>query len=281
MSLVNMRELINKADKEGYAVGAFSVANLEMVMGAIRAAEELNSPIILQIAEVRLNYSPLHLIGPLMIGAAKKAKVPVAVHFDHGLTEEKISEALEIGFTSVMIDGSKNSLEENISITKKIVKKAEAYGAAVEAEIGIVGGSEDGSEDIKMKYTDVLEAKRFFEETKVDALAVAIGNAHGLYKFEPKLNLQRLKEIDSVIEVPLVLHGGTGITAVDFKNSIKYGIRKINVATATFNSVESKVYDLYKYKENRDYFKLHTTEVLGAYENVKKHIEIFGSKMKA
>lgn len=281
MSLVNMRELMKKAEKGNYAVGAFSAANLEMVMGAVKAAEELNSPIILQIAEVRLNYSPLHLIGPLMIGAAKNAKVPVAVHFDHGLTEEKISEALEIGFTSVMIDGSKKSLDENIKITKEIVEKAKYYGAAVEAEIGVVGGSEDGSEDIKMRYTDINEAVRFYKETKVDALAVAIGNAHGVYKFEPKLNLERLEEIDKSIEVPLVLHGGTGITEEDFKNSIKHGIRKINVATATFNLIEDKVRQLYFNGENKDYFKLHETEILGAYENVKKHIKIFGSEMKA
>lgn len=280
MPLVSMKELIEKAEEGQYAVGAFSVANLEMIIGAIKAAEELNSPIILQIAEVRLKHSPLYLIGPAMVNAAKKAKIPVAVHFDHGLTIEKIEEALKLGFTSVMIDGSKNSLKENIAITKKVVSISKEYNGAVEAEIGVVGGSEDGLEEIEMRYTDVLEAVRFSNETNVDALAVAIGNAHGVYKFEPKLNLEILRQIDKSVSTPLVLHGGTGITEDDFKNSIKNGIRKINVATATFNLVEQKVKELYSKGSNEDYFTLHETEVLGAYENVKKHIKIFGSEMK-
>lgn len=281
MALVNMKELLNKAEEGNYAVGAFSIANMEMIMGAIKAAEELNSPIILQIAEVRLNHSPLYLIGPMMISAAKEAKVPVAVHFDHGITVKKIKEALELGFTSVMIDGSKYSLDKNIELTKTIVKEAKKYSASVEAEIGIVGGSEDGSEDIRVRYTDANEAERFYKETLVDALAIAIGNAHGVYKFEPKLNLEILAKIDNIIDIPLVLHGGTGITEKDFKNSIKYGIRKINVATATFNSVEEKIREIYKHNDKKDYFILHNNEVLGAYENVKNHIKIFGSENRA
>lgn len=281
MALVCMKNLLKDAEKRNYSVGAFSIANMEMVMGAIKAAEEMNSPIILQIAEVRLNHSPLHLIGPVMIEAARSASVPVAVHFDHGLTIEKIAEALEIGFTSVMIDGSKLPLEKNIEITKEIVKLGKIYEAAVEAEIGVVGGSEDGSEDIKMKYTDVSEAKRFFEETNVDALAVAIGNAHGVYKFEPKLNIDILKEINNEVEVPLVLHGGTGITEDDFRACTKNGIRKINVATATFNTVARKIDEMYIYIRNNQYFDIHQKQIQGAYENVKKHIEIFNSKDKA
>ena len=281
MALVNMKELLHKAEEGKYAIGAFSVANIEMILGAIRAAEELRSPIILQIAEVRLKQTPLHIIGPAMIGAAKEATVPVAVHFDHGITKKKIDEALNIGFTSVMIDGSKNTLEENIAITKEVVNSAKEFGAAVEAEIGIVGGSEDGSEDIKMRDTDVNEAKKFYDETCVDALALAIGNAHGLYKVEPKLNLERLAEINNEIEVPLVLHGGTGIREIDFINSIKQGIRKINVATATFNSVENNVRKLYSDNEQKDYYTLHEAEIEGAYNNVKNHIKIFGSEMRA
>lgn len=281
MSLVSMRELLSRADKENYSVGAFSIANMEMIIGAIKAAEELNSPIILQIAEVRLNHTPLNLIAPVMIEAAKKAKVPVAVHFDHGVTIEKIKEALELGFTSVMIDGSKLSIDENIDITKKVIKIAKEYNAAVEAEIGVVGGSEDGSEDIKARYTNVNDAEKFYKETNVDALAIAIGNAHGLYKFEPKLNFDILSQIDKCIDVPLVLHGGTGISDEDFKNSSNLGIRKINVATATFCNVEKHVRNLYKHTKSVDYFELHNAEIEGSYENVKKHILIFGSKNKA
>jgi len=175
MPLVTMREIFASAEEDNFGIGAFSVANMEMVMGAIQAAEELRSPIILQIAEVRLKHSPLHLIGPLMVEAAKQSVVPVAVHFDHGLTYEKIKQALDIGFTSVMYDGSHLPLKENIEKTKEIVKLANFYGATVEAEIGRVGGSEDGSEDIEITITGVEEAEKFAEETKVDALAIAIG----------------------------------------------------------------------------------------------------------
>ena len=145
MTLVNMKELLIKADNENYAVGSFSIANMEMILGAIKAAEELKSPIILQIAEVRLKHSPLDVIGPAMIKAAENAKVPVAVHFDHGLTVDNIKKALSLGFTSVMIDGSSLDLLENIKITTLVEKLARDYKASVEGEIGHVGGSEDGS----------------------------------------------------------------------------------------------------------------------------------------
>ena len=252
-----------------------------MVKGALKAAEEMHSPMILQIAEVRLANSPLELIGPLMVSAAKNAKVPVAVHFDHGLTLENIEKALKIGFTSVMIDGSHLSFDENVKITKRVKELADKYGAAIEAEIGQVGGSEDGSEDIKMKVTNVEDAKRFVQETKVDALAVAIGNAHGIYKGTPKLRFDVLENLRENIETPLVLHGGSGITPEDFKECKNKGIRKINIATATFNSVEESVRKLYVDNEKKDYFTLQATEVQGAYENVKKHMDIFESVNKA
>ena len=152
--LVNMRDLLADARVGGYAVGSFSVANMEMVLGVLQAAEKLRAPVILQIAEVRLRQSPLELIGPLMVAAARQASVPVAVHFDHGKTEKKISQALELGFTSVMFDGSHLPLDENIAETCRIIEMAHPYGAAVEAEIGCVGGSEDGSEEIAMHCTD-------------------------------------------------------------------------------------------------------------------------------
>ena len=281
MALVKMTELLDAAREENYAVGSFSIANMEMVKGALKAAEEMHSPMILQIAEVRLTNSPLELIGPLMVSAAKNAKVPVAVHFDHGLTLENIEKALKIGFTSVMIDGSHLSFDENVKITKRVKELADKYGAAIEAEIGKVGGSEDGSEDIKMKVTNVEDAKRFVQETKVDALAVAIGNAHGVYKGTPKLRFDVLENLRENIETPLVLHGGSGITPEDFKACKNKGIRKINIATATFNSVEESVRKLYVDNEKKDYFTLQATEVQGAYENVKKHMDIFESVNKA
>ena len=281
MPLVQMKDILIKANQENYGVGAFSVANMEMVMGAIQAAEELRSPLILQIAEVRLNHSPIHMIGPLMVAAAKKATVPVAVHFDHGMTFEKIKETLEIGFSSVMFDGSHYPLEENIQKTKEIVELAKQYGATVEAEIGRVGGSEDGLEDIEMLLTSTTEAKRFAEETDVDALAVAVGNAHGMYNGDPDLQLDRLQEINGIVDIPLVLHGGSGISPEDFKQCIQHGVRKINVATATFQNIVSTVNAAVLNTPYSDYFMYHQDVIEAAYENVKNHMLIFGSENKA
>lgn len=279
--LVNMRDLLADAEKGNYAVGSFSVANMEMVLGAVQAAEELNAPIILQIAEVRLKQSPLEIIGPLMVAAAKSAKVPVAVHFDHGKTLKKINQALEIGFTSVMFDGSHLPLDENIAMTTRVIESAKKYDAAVEAEIGCVGGSEDGSEDIAINCTKPEDAVKFERETGVDALAVAIGNAHGNYKATPKLRFDILETVDKMTKTPLVLHGGTGISPDDFVRCSKTGIKKINIATATFDSVENSVRDCYKNKSIKGYYDLQAAEVDGAYNNVKRHILIFGTQNKA
>lgn len=279
--LVNMRELLADAQKGNYAVGSFSVANMEMVLGVLKAAEELHAPVILQIAEVRLKQSPLELIGPLMVAAAKNAKTPVAVHFDHGKTEKMISLALELGFTSVMFDGSHLPLEKNIEETKKIVSMAKKYSASVEAEIGCVGGSEDGSEDIAINCTKPDDAVRFAEETMVDALAIAIGNAHGNYKSTPKLRFDILEECEKRVSIPLVLHGGTGISEEDFVRCSKTGIKKINIATATFDSVEKSVRDCYNENKINGYYDLQGAEVEGAYQNAKRHILIFGTDNKA
>lgn len=279
--LVNMKDLLLDAQKRNYAVGSFSVANMEMVLGVIKAAEETRSPIILQIAEVRLNHSPLALIGPLMVAAAEEADVPVAVHLDHGKTPCCIGQALEIGFSSVMFDGSHLPVEENIEITKGIVEIAKEYGAAVEAEIGCVGGSEDGSEDIAINCTSPEQAKRFAEETGVDALAIAIGNAHGNYKEEPKLRFDILERVHELVSIPLVLHGGTGISEKDFIRCHQNGIKKINIATATFDSVERSVCESYQNGKINGYYDLHQAEIEGAYQNAKKHMEIFYSTGKA
>ena len=279
--LVNMKDLLADAEKGNYAVGSFSVANMEMVLGVIKAAEELSAPIILQIAEVRLKQSPLEVIGPLMVAAAKGAKVPVAVHFDHGKTFEKISQALDLGFTSVMFDGSHLPLDENIAETVRVIEKARKYGAAVEAEIGCVGGSEDGSEDIAINCTKPEDAVRFEKETGVDALAIAIGNAHGNYKSTPKLRFDILEEVERITKTPLVLHGGTGITPDDFVRCSKTGIKKINIATATFDKVEQTVRGAYESGAISGYYDLQGAEVEGAYINAKTHILIFGTDNKA
>lgn len=279
--LVNMKELLKDAQDGNYAVGSFSVANMEMVLGVLKAARELSAPVILQIAEVRLKQSPLEIIGPLMVAAAENADTPVAVHFDHGKTEEKIKQALDLGFTSVMFDGSHLPLDENIATTKRIIDIAGKYNASVEAEIGCVGGSEDGSEDIAINCTKPQDAVRFEAETGVDALAIAIGNAHGNYKDVPKLRFDILQKVNEMTNTPLVLHGGTGISPDDFVKCSKNGIKKINIATATFDCVEQSVRQAYEQDAINGYYDLHLAEIDGAYQNAKKHIMIFGSNNKA
>ena len=279
--LVNMKELLKDAQDGNYAVGSFSVANMEMVLGVLKAARELSAPVILQIAEVRLKQSPLEIIGPLMVAAAENADTPVAVHFDHGKTEEKIKQALDLGFTSVMFDGSHLPLDENIETTKRIIDIAGKYNASVEAEIGCVGGSEDGSEDIAINCTKPQDAVRFEAETGVDALAIAIGNAHGNYKDVPKLRFDILQKVNEMTNTPLVLHGGTGISPDDFVKCSKNGIKKINIATATFDCVEQSVRQAYEQDAINGYYDLHLAEIDGAYQNAKKHIMIFGSNNKA
>ena len=281
MALVNMRSLLKAADAGGWAVGSFSVANMEMVLGVLQAVEETRSPAIIQIAEVRLKQSPLEAIGPLMVAAAKNSPMPVAVHFDHGKTFEKINQALDIGFSSVMFDGSHLPFEENCDHTRRVNELAKKYDATCEGEIGCVGGSEDGSEDIAINCTSPAQALEFYERTKADAIAVAIGNAHGNYKQAPKLRFDILEKTASLVPVPLVLHGGTGIEPDDFRKCISLGIHKINIATATFDSVERTVRQAYESSVISGYYDLQAKEVEGAYINAMKHIEIFGCAGKA
>ena len=275
MALVTMKSLLEQASKEGRGVGAFSVGNMEMVKGAIQAAEELHTPIILQIAEVRLKHSPLALMGPMMVQAAKEASVDVAVHLDHGLTAEVVEDALEMGFTSVMFDSSTYPFEENMMRTKEIVQLAAQYGATVEAELGLVGGSEDGSCDHGIRCTNPDDAFVFCERTGVDALAVAIGNAHGNYPVAPTLAFDVLEEIHAKTKVPLVLHGGSGITDADFRKAISLGIVKVNIATASFNRLTKRAEEYLRTEGAHNYFDLNEAMVRGTYENVKHHIEVF------
>lgn len=276
MALVTMQELLCRAEQKKIAVGAFSVGNMEMVMGALKAAEELETPIILQIAEVRLPNSPLALIGPMMLAAAENASVDIAVHLDHGLHTETVLQALDIGFTSVMFDGSQLPLADNIATVKNVVSLASDYDATVEAELGVVGGTEGGGKAHEILCTDPADAVRFCDETGVDALAVAIGNAHGNYPRLPELRFDVLEEIHKAVKIPLVLHGGTGISAEMFQRCIALGVRKINIATASFDALATYAKAYCDNKQgNPNYFELSACEVEGVYQNVKKHIEIF------
>jgi fructose-bisphosphate aldolase class II len=275
MALVKMKKLLEQAETEGFGIGAFSVGNMEMIMGAVQAAEELQTPIILQIAEVRLKNSPLEFVGPMMVSAAQKAKVDIAVHLDHGLTIETVKAALNMGFTSVMLDASASPFEENISKTREVVQLAKAFGATVEAELGLVGGSEDGSSDHGINCTNPYDAKTFVEQTGIDALAIAIGNAHGNYPVAPRLQFEVLKAIKEAVNVPLVLHGGSGITDEDFQKAISLGIKKVNIATASFNSLTEYARRYFTDNDTYNYFDLDKAMIKGTYENVKRHIEVF------
>lgn len=278
MALVTMKKLLDQARNEHRGVGAFSVGNMEMVKGAVQAAEELKTPVILQIAEVRLKHSPLALMGPMMVQAAKEASVDIAVHLDHGLTLETVQKALDLGFTSVMFDSSLYPFEENIARTKEVVSLAKRYGATVEAELGLVGGSEDGKEGHGIRCTDPADAEIFCHETGVDALAVAIGNAHGNYPTAPQLAFDVLAEIQKRVEIPLVLHGGSGISDADFRRAIGLGIVKVNIATASFNSLTRHAEAYLQSDGSHNYFSLNEAMVQGTYENVRHHIRVFNCK---
>lgn len=241
--LVTLSELLKDAKEGQYAVGAFNVPNLEAIRGVIQAAEELNSPVILQHAEVHENLIGLEEIGPIMLQYARAAKVPVAVHLDHGATFEMCVKAIRMGFTSVMYDASSKEYEVNLAESKEIVKIAHAAGVSVEAELGhiftsAVGGGEgrgsDSSEDyedLEDVYTDPDLAKVFVEETGVDCLAIGFGTVHGIYLKEPKLDLNRISQIKEKIDVPFVMHGGSGVSEENYRIAIKNGICKINYYT--------------------------------------------------
>lgn len=229
--LVNLNDVLRDAQKNNYGVGLFNTTDTDMLEAVISAAEELRSPVIIGTAEVLLPYGELELIAPAIINMAKRATVPVVVHYDHGLTFERCIEALKLGFTSVMFDGSAGDPSENLKATAEIVKIAHAFGATVEGEIGHVGDAGNNEQDIDDMYTTPGEAKNFVEETGVDALAIAIGTAHGVYKTKPKLDIERLRQIRAAIDTPLVLHGGSGLTDDDFRDTVRNGISKVNIFT--------------------------------------------------
>lgn len=277
--LVNLNEVLKKAQKEKYAVGLFNTTDTDMLQAVIEAAEESNSPVILGTAEVLLPYGELKLIAPSVIASAKRASVPVVVHYDHGLTFERCLEALQLGFSSVMFDGSAKPYGQNIEETREIVKIAHAFGASVEGEIGHVGEAAQGDESLENMYTTVAEAKEYLENTGVDALAVAIGSAHGVYKKKPKLNVERLKEIADAVSVPLVLHGGSGLSDDDFKNTIREGIAKVNIFTDLCLAGERAMKD--GAEKKLGYLETRNLKVEYIKEAVKHKMSLFGSVNKA
>lgn len=226
--LVTMNRVLEYAESYGQAIGAFNVCTLEGLQATLEAAEELKQPVIIQFVAVHEPYISLDVMGPIMVMMAERAKVPVCVHLDHGEDLDYLKRALEMGFTSIMYDGSMLEFEKNVANTRIAVEMAAGYGASVEAELGAMGANGVSGED---RYTNPDEAEKFVELTGIDALACSFGTIHGLYFAEPKLDFERISEIRKKTGVPVVMHGGSGVSDADFRECIKRGVRKINYYT--------------------------------------------------
>ena len=274
--LVNLNDILKDAQKNRYAVGLFNTIDTDMLQAAIEAAEILSSPIIIGTAEILLPYGELKLIAPSVVAAAKRAKVPVVVHYDHGLTFSRCMEALQCGFSSIMYDGSTSSLENNIEATRQIVKIAHAFGCSVEAEIGHVG---DADAAPSSRLTTAEDAYHFTSATGADALAVAIGTAHGVYQRKPKLDFERLNEIRSTVETPLVLHGGSGLSDDDFRRCIEGGIAKVNILTDLTLAAASGFSN--GISSGLNYMKARNCKVESVRAEIMRYIRLFGSENRA
>jgi len=275
--------MLEKAQAEGYAVGAFNANNLEYVQAIIEAAEEEKAPVILQASQGAIKYAGLEMIVAMVTAAAEAASVPVALHLDHGTSYEQNVKCLRAGFTSLMFDGSKLPYEENAAITKRITDMAHAAGIPVEAELGQVPTAGDVTiEEVRALMTDPEEAKRFVEETGIDSLAVAVGSVHKMTSQEAKIDVERVRKIRELTEVPLVLHGASGVTDEGYKVGIKAGICKINIATELNKAFTRGIHDALAKKPDeidprkiagvgRDYMK----------EAIKGKMRLFGCSGKA
>ncbi len=280
MSLVPISELLSKAEQGSYAVGAFNCNNMEIVQAIIAAAEAENSPVIMQASQGAIKYAGIDYITAMARIAAENASVPVALHLDHGTSFAQVMLCIRKGFSSVMIDGSKHAFEENIELTNRVLAVARAVGVSVEAELGKIGGTED---DIHVNDRDALftnpeEAREFVERTGVDALAVAIGTAHGQYKGIPELDFPRLEKIRSLVNIPIVLHGSSGVADQDIVKAIKLGVRKVNIDTNIREAFVQACRDVL----NKDAREIDPRKVLGpareaATEIIREKIRLFGS----
>ncbi len=283
MSLVTTKEMMETAQKEGYAVGAFNVENMEMVMAVLAAAEEQKAPVIMQTTPSTIKYADVAYFFANVKVAAEKASVPVAMHLDHGNSFELAVRAFHGGYTSIMIDGSHESFEDNIKLSKSVVDVCHAAGIPVEAELGKVGGKEDNLDGGEGNpYTDPQEAKIFAESTGIDSLAVAIGTAHGVYKGEPKLDVERLSQIREVVSIPLVLHGTTGVPDPVVEDCVRRGICKVNYATGLRIAFTEGVKEyLEKDPGVIDPKKYHAVAMKKVKEYVMEKIQVCGSNGKA
>ncbi len=282
MSLVTSERMLLDAKEGNYAIGAFNVENMEMVKAVIAAAEDMKAPVMLQTTSSTIKYGGLKTYHALVKTEAENASVPVALHLDHGNSFELAVQAIREGYTSVMIDGSSESFEENIELTKRVIDVAKPNKIPVEAELGKIGGKEDDLEVKDGNYTDPLEAKEFVERTGVTSLAIAIGTAHGIYAEKPVLDIERVSAIRQVVDVPLVLHGGSGLSDEDIRECIQRGICKVNYATELRIAYTDGMKEVFK--EDPDAYDPKTFGKAGmekVTELVKNRIKLFGSEGKA
>lgn len=282
--LVNMTDMLNKALKEGYGVGQFNINNLEWTQAILQAAKEANSPIILGVSEGATKYMGGAKVVTAMVNALMETMditVPVALHLDHGSSYETCVNAIDEGYTSVMYDGSAHPIDENIENTKKVVEYAHSKGVSVEAEVGTVGGEEDGVIG-GVKYADLNECIRMVQETEIDALAAALGSVHGPYQGEPQLGFDEMKAISEATKTPLVLHGGSGIPEYQIKKAIERGHSKINVNTELQQqwaaAVRQKLNDDAKVYDPRKVIAPGKEAIIA---EVKRTMDRFGSTNKA
>lgn len=275
--LANFRQMLDAAQKGHYAVGAYDLINLEMLEGILDAAQESNTAVILQFAQVFEKVAGVDVadFGKAVVAAAERATVPVAVHLDHGQDLEIVKKCVALGFNSVMIDASSKPFEENVRVTKEIVEYCRPLGIPVEAELGHVG--EGADYDLSSyHYTDPTLAAEFVERTGVDALAVAIGNAHGAYASEPKINFEVLEAVRNAVSIPLVLHGASGISDSDIRKTIAGGITKINIFTELTQQVAARIGALAP--DHLDLFSVSKAIRTGTKERCLQKIQLFGTR---
>jgi len=284
MALVTVAELLKKAEEGKYAVGAFNCNNMEIVQAIITAAEAERAPVIIQASQGAIKYAGLEWVAGMAKLAAERAKVPVAIHLDHGTSFEQCVKCIRAGFSSVMIDGSKLPFEENVALTNKVVEVARAVGVSVEAELGKIGGTEDdiSVDEREAMLTDPDEAKEFVERTKVDSLAVAIGTAHGQYKGKPELDFDRLEKIKKLVKIPIVLHGSSGVPDEDIRRAISLGVSKVNIDTNIREAFTNTMRKILNEKPK----EIDPRKVLGpareaAVEIIREKIRLFGTSGKA
>ncbi|MGM0239939.1 class II fructose-bisphosphate aldolase [Enterococcus sp. AZ103] len=285
MVLANLKDVLTKANEEKYAVGAFNATDLNTARGIVAAAEELNSPVILQFAEVHDKFISIETVANMYLHLAKQSSIPVVVHLDHGVNFETIMKAVKLGFSSVMVDTSTLPLKENIAKVQEVVKIAHCLGLTVEGELGVMN-AEDGSgrldyNEMTDSFTNPDEAKIFVEETQVDALAIAFGTVHGLYRGKPNLSFDRIKEIKEQVGIPLVMHGGSGLSDEEYRQSITNGINKINYYSTMAYDVTNKLRTFLQENEEAYLTDIDVQVQNFVKENIMEKIKVFGSAGKA